>query len=185
MACRLFLLGGHYRSQLGFSTAALDAAQATLRRLASRIEPLHPLPPAETLTAAVSHAGGDTAAARMVDQIDEAIASDLATPRILAVLQDALRDPALCLNGRRAVIAAADSLLGLGLAALRPRQVDSRPAASGLSPEELHVIERLIAERSQARNARDWARADEIRGELDRFSVIVTDTPNGSVWELR
>jgi len=184
MAYRLFLLGGHYRSQLRFSTAGLDAAQATLRRLASRIQ-LRPLPPAETLTAAVSHAGGDTAAARMLDQIDEAIASDLATPRILAVLQDALRDPALSLNGRRAVIAAADSLLGLGLAALQPRQVDSRPAASGLSPEQLHVIERLIAERSQARNARDWARADEIRDELDRLSVIVTDTPNGSIWELR
>jgi cysteinyl-tRNA synthetase len=185
MACRLFLLGGHYRSQLGFSTAGLDVAQATLRRLASRIEPLHPLPPAETLTAALSHAGGDAAAARMVDQIDEAIASDLATPRILAVIQDVLRDPALSLDGRRAVIAAADSLLGLGLATLQPRQVDSRPAASDLSPEELQVIERLVAERSQARNARDWAKADEIRDELDQLSVVVTDTPNGSVWELR
>ena len=43
-AFRLFLLGGHYRSQLDFTTAAIDAAQATLRRLAARAQPLRPLP---------------------------------------------------------------------------------------------------------------------------------------------
>ena len=45
MAYRLFLLGGHYRSQLDFTTAAIDAAQATLRRLVARVQPLRSLPP--------------------------------------------------------------------------------------------------------------------------------------------
>ena len=45
MAYRLFLLGGHYRSQLDFTTAAVDGAQTSLRRLVARIEPLRPLPP--------------------------------------------------------------------------------------------------------------------------------------------
>ena len=53
-AFRLFLLGGHYRSQLDFTTAAIDAAQATLRRLAARVQPLRPLPAVETLGAAQS-----------------------------------------------------------------------------------------------------------------------------------
>ena len=48
MAYRLFLLGGHYRSQLDFTAAAVDAAQATLRRLIARMEPLRPLPVMET-----------------------------------------------------------------------------------------------------------------------------------------
>src|SRR6202021_2526480 len=48
MAYRLFLLGGHYRSQLDFTTAAVDGAQTTLRRLLARIEPLRPLPGIET-----------------------------------------------------------------------------------------------------------------------------------------
>ena len=52
MAYRLFLLGGHYRSQLDFTTAAIDGAQATLRRLVARIVPLRPLPEAETYQAA-------------------------------------------------------------------------------------------------------------------------------------
>jgi cysteinyl-tRNA synthetase len=185
MACRLFLLGAHYRSQLGFATAALDAAQVTLRRLAARIEPLHPLPAAETLAAAVSRGRGDAAAERMLDQIDESIATDLATPRILALLQDALRDPALTVDGRRTVIAAADALLGLGLATLRAHEVDNRRTASGLTAEELQVIEQLITERSQARKQRDWSRADQIRNRLDRLSVVVRDTYEGPVWELR
>src|ERR1700744_2185683 len=54
MAYRLFLLGGHYRSQLDFTTAAMDAAQATLRRLIARIAPLRPLPHVETLTDALA-----------------------------------------------------------------------------------------------------------------------------------
>ena len=45
MAYRLFLLGGHYRSQLDFTTAAVDAAQATLRRLVARVQPLRRCPP--------------------------------------------------------------------------------------------------------------------------------------------
>ena len=48
MAYRLFLLGGHYRSQLDFTTAAVDGAQTSLRRLLARIEPLRPLPVIET-----------------------------------------------------------------------------------------------------------------------------------------
>jgi len=44
MAFRLFLLGGHYRSQLDFTIEAMDAAQATLRRLVARIHP----PPSRT-----------------------------------------------------------------------------------------------------------------------------------------
>jgi cysteinyl-tRNA synthetase len=184
MAYRLFLLGGHYRSQLGFTSTAVDSAQATLRRLAARIEPLRPLPVLDTFAAAASNISGDAAAARMLEQIDAAIASDLATPRILAVVQDALRDPAVTTDGRRIVIAAADALLGLELTTLRERDVENRRATSDLTPAELREIEELIAERAQAREGRQWIRADQIRDELQRLGVHVTDTPEGPVWEL-
>jgi len=32
---------------------------------------------------------------------------------------------------------------------------------------------------------RDWARADQIRAELDARGVQVTDTPEGPAWQLR
>jgi cysteinyl-tRNA synthetase len=184
---RLFLLGGHYRSQLEFTTEAIDAAQATLRRLAARIQPLRPLPALETLGAA--KVTGDPAAARALDQIDAAIAADFNTPRLLAALQDALRDPAITPDGLRTVTAAADALLGLGLAALDPADLGpadpARRHGDDLAAEERHAIERLVEDRTQARLERDWARADQIRARLDELGVQVTDTPEGPVWQLR
>jgi cysteinyl-tRNA synthetase len=185
MAYRLFLLGGHYRSQLDFTTAAVEAAQATLRRLVARIQPLRPLPAIETLADAEWRVKDDPAAERILDTIDAAIAADLSTPRILAALQDALRDPAITPDGQRAVVAAADALLGLGLAALEPEDLEHHRAPAELSPEELRAIEQLVADRTQARQARDWSRADQIRAELDELGVTLTDTPEGPTWHLR
>jgi len=194
MAFRLFLLGGHYRSQLDFTIEAMDAAQAALRRLAVRIQPLRPLPAADTLAAATGLMAGpaaagpagqhDSAAARALDLMDAAIAADLNTPKILAVLQDALRDPAITPDGLRTVTAAADALLGLSLATLDP-DLEQRRSAEELAPEELHAIEQLVAERTQARKERDWTRADLIRAQLEQQGVEVTDTPEGPVWQLR
>jgi cysteinyl-tRNA synthetase len=185
MAYRLFLHGGHYRSQLDFTTAAVDAAQSTLRRLVTRIQPLRPLPPIETLADAEAAVKDDPAAERLLDTIDAAIAADLSTPRILAALQDAFRDPAITPDGQRAVVAAADTLLGLGLATLDADDLDSRRAIADLSATEWHAIEQLVADRTQARKERDWPRADQIRAELDELGVHVTDTPEGPVWHLR
>jgi cysteinyl-tRNA synthetase len=191
MAFRLFLLGGHYRSQLDFTTEAMDAAQATLRRLVARIQPLRPLPAADTLgaataaTAAAAGLGRDSAAARALDLIDAAIAADLSTPKILATLQDALRDPVIPPGGLRTLAAAVDALLGLNLGTLDPAGLEHRRSAAELAPEELQDIEHLVAERTQARKARDWARADQIRAELDALGVQLTDTPDGPVWTLR
>jgi cysteinyl-tRNA synthetase len=177
-AFRLFLLGGHYRSQLDFTTAAMDAAQATLRRLVARIQPLRPLPAIETFEEA-----GKTAA---VDLIDAAISADFNTPKLLAAFQDALRDPQLTPDGLRTVTAAADALLGLGLATLEPAAVDPGPhPTQDLTEAERRAIEELVADRTQAREARDWARADQIRAELDARGVEVTDTPAGPAWQHR
>jgi cysteinyl-tRNA synthetase len=175
MAYRLFLLGGHYRSQLDFTTQAVDAAQATLKRLVSRIEPLHPLPPAETLAKA--------GAGPYIGQIDAAISADLATPRLLAILQDAIKDPGLTLDARKTIISAADALLGLSLGTLRT--TDLKTTSTSLNDDARAVIDQLVSDRELARRTKDWARADRIRAELDRRGVAVADTPRGAVWELR
>jgi cysteinyl-tRNA synthetase len=181
-AFRLFLLGAHYRSQLDFTTAAVDAAQATLRRLVARIQPLRPLPDIETLDAASTT---DPAAARALDQIDAAISADFNTPKLLAALQDALRDPQITPDGLRTVTAAADALLGLGLATLDPADLEAQSSAADLTAAERQAIEQLVAARTQARQDRDWPRADQLRSELDALGVDLTDTPEGPVWQLR
>jgi cysteinyl-tRNA synthetase len=181
-AFRLFLLGGHYRSQLDFTTAAIDAAQATLRRLTARVQPLRPLPAIETLSEASTTT--DRAAARALDLIDAAISADFNTPKLLAALQDTLRDPEMTTEGQRTLVAAADALLGLGLATLDPADLENHRAIDDLTEDERHAIEDLVADRTQARKERDWARADQIRAELDARGVHVTDTPEGPSWQL-
>jgi cysteinyl-tRNA synthetase len=197
MAYRLFLLGGHYRSQLDFTTAAVDGAQTALRRLLARIEPLRPLPTIETYEQAraalsaiadrtgVDAAPGDKTALEYLALMDEAISLDLATPRLLATLQEALRDQEITPAGLRVIVAAADALLGLRLTDLDPAALDRRRSAADLDTAEIETIERLIADRTQARKEKNWPRADEIRAELDRLDVQVTDTPAGPTWHLR
>jgi cysteinyl-tRNA synthetase len=149
------------------------------------VQPLRPLPPVETFAGAAANLTGNPAAARLLDTIDAAIAADLSTPRILAALQDALRDPEITVEDQRTVVAAADALLGLGLATLEPGDLVQRRAPSALSDEELHAIEQLVVDRTQARKERDWSRADQIRAALDELGVELTDTPTGPVWQLR
>jgi cysteinyl-tRNA synthetase len=185
MAYRLLLLGGHYRSQLDFTPAALEAAQATLRRLIARIQPLRPLPAVTTYEEAAALAETDQAAQQFIGQLDETIAADLATPRILAMLQDAVRDPALTTAGQQAVVAATEALLGLALGTLDPGEFGQHRAITDLDPARRQRIEQLISERTQARQQKNWERADQIRSELDRLGVQVTDTPDGPTWELR
>src|ERR1700734_2170626 len=148
MAYRLFLLGGHYRSQLDFTMTAMDAAQATLRRLVTRVEALRPLPAAETYDAARALLPPeDKVASAYLEHLDAAIAADMATPKILAALQESLRDTDISAEGLRVVVAAADALLGLGLAGLEVREVDRRRSAADLDPAEVELIERKIADR--------------------------------------
>ena len=124
--------------------------------------------------------------ARALDLIDAAISADFNTPKLLAAFQDALRDPEITPEGLRTVTAAADALLGLGLATLDPADLDERRRAGRRPhPAERHAIEQLVADRTQARKERDWARADQIRAELDARGVQVTDTAEGPAWQLR
>jgi cysteinyl-tRNA synthetase len=179
LAYRLFLLTGHYRSQLEFTTGGLDGAQATLRRLVRRTAALGELPPVTSVDEARAAAGSDDAAVAVIEQIDEAISSDLNTPRVLAVLQDSLRDQALSEQGQRAVVAACAAVLGLPFGTLTPADLEPKDELPAVDEA---AVEQLIADREVARAARDWVRADALRAELTELGVQVTDTPNGPTW---
>ena len=65
------------------------------------------------------------------------------------------------------------------------RVYDRRRSAADLDPAEVSAIEQLVAARTAARKEKDWARADQIRAQLDELGVDLTDTPEGPVWQLR
>lgn len=45
-------------------------------------------------------------------------------------------------------------------------------------------VERLIEERSAARKAKDWAKADAIRDKLREMNIVLKDTPDGVKWSI-
>jgi cysteinyl-tRNA synthetase len=60
-----------------------------------------------------------------------------------------------------------------------------------LEPEEdprraeiAQEVEVLLVERTNARNAKDWAEADRIRDKLNEMGVVVTDSADGPTWDL-
>ncbi len=46
-------------------------------------------------------------------------------------------------------------------------------------------IERLIAERVEARTNKNWSRSDEIRDELSGMGILLEDTPQGMRWRRK
>jgi cysteinyl-tRNA synthetase len=46
-------------------------------------------------------------------------------------------------------------------------------------------IEALIIERGEARKAKNWARADEIRDLLTARGIVLEDTPQGMRWKRK
>ncbi len=176
---RYLLLQAHYRSQAEFTWEAMTAARTGLRRLLDRYA-------AARAEAGVgpgdpgAEPGLSPGAAAHLDAFDAALSDDLGTPRALAVVATAARDDRLSDADLTALASRFDAVLGLGLADLTPADLDLAPRQATISAAE---VEALVAERGQARAARDFARSDELRGRLAGLGVAVEDHQGGaSTW---
>ena len=162
LAARLLFLQARYGSQFAFNLDTLAGAGRTLDRLRSRM-------------ATWAQDPGDGRAPGCADyerKFWAAVTDDLDTPRALAVLHRLQGDESRAPADRFASLTSFDRFLGLDLAA----QVGQR-----LPPG----AEALVAEREQARAARDFAAADRLRDRLAALGVEVTDTRAGTSWRLR
>jgi cysteinyl-tRNA synthetase len=164
---RYFLLGGHYRSQLQFSWESLETAKNARRSLGERIRALARGPKKQ----AVSGKAAAYAAA-----FDKALEDDLSTPRALAELWGLIRDPAIEPGEALSRALEMDRVLGLKLDGV------AEEADRGEDPELGGEIEKLIAERAEAKKAKDYAKADSIRAGLKERGILLEDGPGGTVW---
>jgi cysteinyl-tRNA synthetase len=170
---RYFLLGGHYRSQLQFSYPALEGAKNARKSLGDRIRALASQagPQAGTVSAAGSCAAPYLAA------FDKALEDDLSTPRALAELWGLLRDQKVKPPDALAAAFDMDRVLGLGLEA----EAAKGPQNNG-GPALAAEIEGLIARRAEAKKAKDYKLADEIRDSLKERGIVLEDSQKGTNW---
>jgi cysteinyl-tRNA synthetase len=167
---RYFLLGGHYRSQLQFSWESLETAKNARRSLTERIRAL-----AREAGPGSPKSGGSEKAAAYLAAFDKALADDLSTPRALAELWGLIRDPAIEAGEALSCAFEMDRVLGFKLDS-------AMETGEGEDPELRGEIERLVAERAEAKKAKDYAKADSIRAALKERGIVLEDGPGGTVW---
>jgi len=174
LAYRLMCLQAHYRSELEFSWEGLGAALTRLKRLVMAVA---------NLTAQAQPAAAPGAKfAPLLDRFDAAMTDDLNTPVALTVLEEAMALKKTDAGEKLAALAAMDAVLGLDLFNLTRADLRLRPKAAEIAEAE---IEAALAERKEARAAKDFARSDALRDALAARGVEVMDgDPLGWEWKL-
>ena len=164
---RFFCLQSHYRKSLAFSYDTLDNAVTAFDRLLARI-------------ASLTDDGGadDSVLTPYRAAFAEAMNNDMNTSLAVTALYDVLKSD-ISDAGKLRLIGEMDEVLSLDLI----KKVQSLHTSDASSDPDSDKIEALILERTEVRQAKNWARADEIRDELTKMGVVVEDTPQGAKWK--
>ncbi|GAA2389058.1 MULTISPECIES: cysteine--tRNA ligase [Gordonia] len=174
---RYYLGSAHYRSMLEYSDGALAEAAAGYRRI-------------ESFVHRVAERVGDVEVGEVNDDFAAALDDDLGVPAALAAVHNAVREGNTALEsgdgGRARQIAAQVRAM---TAVLGTDPLDPHWAAEGVDDDAHAALDVLVKaeldRRAQARAAKDWTTADEVRDRLAAAGVEVTDTPDGAQWALK
>lgn len=160
---RYFLLSSHYRSSLNYSDDTLENANKALTRLYQAIRGI----PTD----------GESLDQTWIDEFNAAMNDDFNTPIALSVLFQLSREINKNKSGQ---LAATMKHLGATLGLLQEFPESFLQAGS----IDTDVINQLVTERFQARQQRDWARADAIRQQLLAQGIEIEDGSEGSTWRM-
>ena len=185
---RFFILRTHYRSPLDFDRDRIKEAHAGLQRLRNALEL------GESLSDRAGNTDADVELAQMADKamadFCEAMDDDFNTALAIGYMFTLSKEINIYANNVINKGAAYDKghfehvmdvyrdmakVIGIFEGSLE------MPVKEGeLSPE---AIEALIAERAEAKKAKNWARADEIRDSLKEQGIILEDSAAGTKWK--
>lgn len=167
---RFFCLQSHYRKTLTFSFEALDNATVAYNKLIAKIA---------ALKADDSQQTDEAALEALKEKFNKAMCNDLNTSLAITALYDVLKYKT---NDKTKLLLLDefDQVLSLDLlkAAAEVKKKAEEEAAKkleGVDPEILALVE----ERTAAKKAKNFARADEIRDMLKERGITLKDTPQG------
>lgn len=176
---RFFMLSAHYRSPLNFSAELMEAAKNGLERIVTCVSNLNfLLEKAQTQELSADEEKALVQAKEYVTKFDEAMDDDFNTADAISAIFELVKfaNTSVGEDASAAFIRALkDEIVELmdicGLTAERQQE---------MLDEE---IESLIQERQDARKAKNFARADEIRDLLAGKGIVLEDTREGVKWK--
>ena len=176
---RFFMLSAHYRSPLNFSADLMEAAKNGLERIRTAADNLRFL--SENAKVEEFTAEEETKQQQVenfVQNFEKAMEDDFNTADAIAAIFELVKfanttadeeSSKAYLQGLLAQIVKLTDVLGL-IVEEKSELLDAD-------------IEALIQERQEARKARNFARADEIRDELLEKGILLEDTREGVKWK--
>jgi cysteinyl-tRNA synthetase len=173
VAVRFFLIANaHYRQRIRLSVEALHAAAEQVRRLRDF---------ADRVLRSDGPLGDDKALLGRIAQVRtayrEALDDDLNLPQGVGHIFELVREANTLLDEKKVGEDGRRALLGL------IEEIDGHLDVIGADePGLAEEVERLISEREDARQAKDFARADQIREELKHRGIALEDSRDGVRW---
>lgn len=175
---RFFMMQAHYRSELDFSSEALEAAEKGYLRLMGAMAALGNIQPKEITEGFELKNWQEACYSAMND--------DFNSPMLIAHLFDAVRF-INALNDGKASISKSDlnelskSMNAFVYDVLGMRSVEKKQQNTDLVDGLMRTIVDL---RLEARNRKDFTTADQIRDHLKRLNIELKDSKDGTRWEI-
>ena len=173
---RLFCLQSHYRKSLVFSYENLDNAAIAYNKIIARVLALLKEDKGE-----IDSESFDALKAKFCAALD----NDMNTALGVTAVYDVLKAKTTAAT-KLALIEDFDRVLGLDMIAAATKLLDAEKAAAEQAANDpfIQEIEDMIRQRAEAKKAKNYALADEIRKALSDKGVTLTDTPQGTKYTI-
>ncbi len=179
MVLRFFMLSVHYRNPINFTATLLESAKNSFNRIKTSYQNLEHRK-ATSMDIEVDNSKWYEKIANHQKDFEAAMNDDFNTANAITVLFDLAKDANLYLEEKQTnseVITSFQEMLTKLLGVLG---ITLNEEKEELLDEE---IDALISERNEAREAKNFERADEIRDLLQEKNIILEDTHQGVRWK--